>query len=217
MRCPRQSRLISLAETVFATAIVLAHNVYHRLPNEVPILFVVALISFRLREGHWLAHLYRRPSFWPHTWLIAVLGFAALQLKDAILDPLGRQLWHVPANVSFVVTAAHANPRTALLNLVFVWVFAAFGEEIVYRGYILRRAMEALGDSRAATAGALLFASIVFGFGHFYKGPAGILESTGSGLVLGGLFLLTRRNLWAPTLTHGINDTVAIIFSLFGW
>jgi uncharacterized protein len=149
--------------------------------------------------------------------LLAVLGFAALQLKDAVLEPLGRHLWHTPANVSSVIAGAHANPRTAILNFVFVWIFAAFGEEIVYRGYLLRRTMEAFGDSRAATTAALLFASIVFGFGHFYKGPAAMLDSTGSGLVLGGLFLLTRRNLWASTLTHGLNDTVAIIFSLFGW
>jgi membrane protease YdiL (CAAX protease family) len=38
----------------------------------------------------------------------------------------------------------------ALRWLLLVWTFAAFGEEIGYRGYLLTRAAEAGGRSRAA-------------------------------------------------------------------
>ena len=34
-------------------AIVIAYNVFHVIPNEVPILFVIGLISLRLRDGGW--------------------------------------------------------------------------------------------------------------------------------------------------------------------
>src|SRR5207245_10105979 len=53
IRLTRAQRLISLAEFVLGSAIVLGHNVYHVVPNEVPILFVIGLISLRLPYGRW--------------------------------------------------------------------------------------------------------------------------------------------------------------------
>jgi len=48
-------RWFSLPEFVLGTVIMIGHNVYHVVPNEVPILFVLGLISFRLRDGGWFA------------------------------------------------------------------------------------------------------------------------------------------------------------------
>ena len=48
-----RQRWFSLAELVVGAAIVIAHNVYHRVPNEVPILFLLGWISIRLRDGGW--------------------------------------------------------------------------------------------------------------------------------------------------------------------
>ena len=36
-----------MAEFILGSAIVIGHNVYHVIPNEVPILFVIGLISLR--------------------------------------------------------------------------------------------------------------------------------------------------------------------------
>jgi len=58
--------------------------------------------------------------------------------------------------------------------------------------------------------------AVLFGFGHYYKGPAGVLDSTYSGLVLGGAYLLSGRNLWAPILAHGISDTFAVVVLFLG-
>ena len=48
-----RSRWLSAAELMLATFIVIGHNVYHIVPNEVPILFVLGLLSLRLRDGGW--------------------------------------------------------------------------------------------------------------------------------------------------------------------
>jgi membrane protease YdiL (CAAX protease family) len=211
---PKQ-RIISAAEMCLAILIVIAHNVFHWIPNEVPILFVLAIASFRIREGRWGSHIYRRPTSWPRTLLLSALCLALLQVKDAILQPLEHYFSTAPQHVSSVITQSR-DLRHALPNLLFIWLFAAFGEEIVYRGYLLRRALDAFGPTKWGTALALLIASATFGLGHFYKGPAGMMESAGSGLILGGAYLFTR-SLWASTLTHGLNDTLAIVFSYFGW
>lgn len=211
---PKQ-RIISAAEMCLAILIVIAHNVFHWIPNEVPILLILAIASFRIREGSSFSQLYRRPPSWPRTLLLAALCFVLLQVKDAILQPFEHYFATAPEHVSSVITQSH-DLRHALSNLLFVWLFAAFGEEIGYRGYLLRRALTAFGPTRWGTALALLIASATFGLGHFYKGPAAMVESTGSGLILGAAYLFTRR-LWASTITHGVNDTLAIVFSYFGW
>jgi hypothetical protein len=61
-----------LAEFILGSAIVIGHNVYHVIPNEVPILFVIGLISLRVRDGGWGAMGLRWPVSWRRTVLIAL-------------------------------------------------------------------------------------------------------------------------------------------------
>jgi len=65
-------RWISLAEFLVGGAIVIGHNVYGVVPNEVPILFVLALISFRIRERGWGAMGLSWPASLRRTVLIAL-------------------------------------------------------------------------------------------------------------------------------------------------
>jgi membrane protease YdiL (CAAX protease family) len=44
-----------------------------------------------------------------------------------------------------------------------------------------------------------------------------VIDSAYSGLVLGSVYLLTGRNLWACILAHGISDTVAVLAIFAGW
>ena len=214
--CPtRKQRAVSCAEMCLAILIVVAHNVYHWIPNEVPILFVLAIISFRMREGNWGWHLYGRPVSWALPLLLAILCVVFLQVKDMILEPIGHYFWAAPPHTSSIITQTR-DVQHALRTVLFVWLFAAFGEEIGYRGYLLRRALDVFGRNGWGMTVALVIASATFGFGHFYRGPAGMLESTGSGLILGGAYLFSGR-LWASTIAHGVNDTLAVMFSYFGW
>jgi hypothetical protein len=48
-------RLFSASEVLLGAVIVIGHNVFHVLPNEVPILFVLGLVSVRFRDGGWSA------------------------------------------------------------------------------------------------------------------------------------------------------------------
>ncbi len=45
-------------------AIVIGHNVFRVVPNEVTILFVLGIASLRLRDGSWSALGFKRPSSW---------------------------------------------------------------------------------------------------------------------------------------------------------
>jgi membrane protease YdiL (CAAX protease family) len=211
-------RMLSLAEFMLGGFIVIGHNVLHILPNEVPILFVLGWISLRLRDGGWKAAGLTRPNSWWKAVALAVGAAAVLQLgNELVVGPLAHRIWPAPQHISHVVGSAALGWRQALTTLLIVWTFAAFGEELSYRGYLLTRAADIFGRSDAAYILAMILVALLFGFGHYYKGPAGMLDSTYSGLVLGCAYLLSGRNLWAAILAHGISDTFALLVVFMGW
>jgi hypothetical protein len=216
-RLMRIWRRVSALEFCLGAGIVIAHNVYHLVPNEVPILFLLGWLSVRIRNGSWAAIGFKRPPSWTQIGSIA-LGAAALRilLGSFVIEPLGAHFWpaiEAPAGAEQIA----GNLTAALLALLLVWTFAAFGEEIVYRGYLTLRAAEAGGGSNVAFWWTTLLVSVLFGLGHFYKGPTGILDSTIAGLILGAAYLVSGRNLWAAVLGHGFIDTYAVVGLFFGW
>ena len=213
-----RARSSSFLEFALGVFIVLAHNIFHILPNEVPILFVLGWVSLRWRNGGWNYAGLSRPQSWQKTVALAVIAAAILQLGgELVVEPLVHHLWPEPEHVSNVIESGASGWRRTLIALLIVWTFASFGEELSYRGYLLMRAADVLGRSNFAYWAAMVLVSLLFGFGHYYKGPSGVLDSTYSGLVLGTAYLLSGRNLWAPILAHGIADTVAVFVVFMGW
>jgi len=210
-------RWISGAEFFIGAAIVIGHNVFKVLPNEVLILAALGLISARIRDGRWSAIGFRLPESW-RTILLIALAAAALRivLGDFVIEPMTSGFWPEPALPSGA-DEIKGNLPTAAFWFVIVWTFAAFGEEIGYRGYLVRRFADLAGGSRLAWWLGVIAVAILFGYGHFYKGPAGILDSGVAGLILGAAFLLSKRNLWTCVLAHGFIDTYGIILLYFGW
>ena len=211
------SRVVSALELLLGAAIVFGHNVFKVLPNEVPILFVLGLISARLRNGGLAALGLRRPASWRRIVALA-LAAAALRivLGAVVVDPLTARFWP-PAAAPAGISEVTGNPIEALKWLVLVWTFAALGEEVGYRGYLMTRTADVGRQSRGAWAAALVVSAVLFGFGHFYKGPAGILDSGVAGLILGGAYLLSGRVLWTAILAHGFIDTFGVVVLYLGW
>jgi len=211
------SRGLSAFELVLGACIVIGHNVFRIVPNEVPILLVLGLASFRLRNGGWAAMGFKRPASWLRIFQIA---FAAAALRvvlgDFVIDPLTAQFWP-PAVAPAGVESIAGDLRSALLYLGLVWSFAAFGEEIAYRGYLLNRAADVGGRTVAAYWIGVVVVSVLFGYGHYYKGPAGIVDSGIAGLILGAAYLLAGRNIWASILAHGFIDSFGVVALYFGW
>jgi len=213
-----QDRSISLFEVALGAFIVIGHNVFHVVPNEVPLLLALFWVSALLRGNRWSAAALKRPVSWWKTVLMAVVAAAVLQLgSELVIQPLASHFWHGPEQASSLIKVSALDWKRAFRSLAIVWTFAAFGEEIGYRGYLLTRAADLGNRSKLAYAAAMVYVALLFGFGHFYKGPAGVFDSTYSGLVLGGVYLLSGRNLWASILAHGLSDTFAVVVVFMGW
>lgn len=97
-----------------------------------------------------------------------------------------------------------------LLALVAVWIVSSFGEEVVYRGFLMNRVAEAGGDSGLAWFAAVLVSAIVFGLAHFGWGFVGIVQTTFMGLALALSYVVLKRNLLALVLAHVLLDTLLL-------
>ena len=213
----RHWRTLSAVEFLVGASIVIAHNVFHIIPNEVPILFVLGLLSVRLRDGGLSVMGFKRPPSWARLVQIALAAAAVrVVLGEFVIDPVTGRFWP-PATAPAEAAEITGNIKYALLALLIVWGFAAFGEEICYRGYLLTRAADLGRRSTAAYWIGMVLVSVLFGYGHYYKGPAGIVDSGVAGLILGSAYLLSGRNLWTSILAHGFIDTFGVTVAYFGW
>ena len=100
--------------------------------------------------------------------------------------------------------------------LVLGWVLGALAEELAYRGYLLTRLAEALGEGRFGRLAAVLASSLLFGVAHSEQGLIGVLVVTLDALAW-SVLRFRYRTLWAPILAHGFNNTLGFVtFFLVG-
>jgi CAAX protease family protein len=214
---PFASRALSVFELLFGAFIVIGHNVFHLVPNEVIVLYALGLLSVRLRDGAWSAIGFAGPASWRRIVVIALTAAGVrILLGQFVIEPVTGLFWPPPSAPALANEIAR-NVKMALFALLLVWTFAAFGEEIAYRGYFLTRAADIGRRSTMAYWLGIVLVSVLFGYGHYYKGPSGIIDSGIAGLILGAAYMVAGRNLWACVLTHGFIDTFGVIDAFFGW
>jgi membrane protease YdiL (CAAX protease family) len=145
------------------------------------------------------------------------LSAAALRIVigDFVVEPIAAHFWP-PIKPPSGVDEIQGHLSTLLIYLAVVWIFAGLGEEIGYRGYILNKLNDVFGRNRLGAVAAVVGSAVLFGFGHYYKGPTGILDSGIAGAILGIVYLISGRNLWACVIAHGCIDTFTLFAEYFG-
>lgn len=197
-------RLVAGLEVVLAIVLILLDVA---IPT-VAVLLVAALFLTLRREGLGSLGLVRlrRPG---HTFLVVLaltLGWSAFQL-GLTMPVLNR----VTGERQDMGTFADLEGNLGLLVVLLVlsWTLAAFGEEVVYRGYVPVRAAETLGGGRWAVVVGIVGAAVLFGLAHAEQGQVGV------GLTfLDALFFSCLRlrcgGLWASVLGHGLSNTIGL-------
>ncbi len=180
---------------------------------QVGILLAAALIIISSRLGLTsLAQMgFVPPENWLNTVVLAALAGSALSLLSIIvIQPLVEKITKQPHDVQ-IVAGIQGNWKGLLTWLVLAWTVAAFGEELIFRGYMMSQLIKLLGTGPLALVVNLLLASTIFGLAHAYQGRSGIWSTGIVGLCLGALYILSGFNLWLPILTHGVIDTVELL------
>ena len=207
----QRNRALVVGELVAAVLIV-AGNLLGILPvSSTPFLLIFGWLSLWLRGLGWRDVGFARPAgWWRAVWLGVITGVAYQYISLYAVEPLVAHFTGELPDASLFASLI-GNVQFLAFILLVTWTLAAFGEELVFRGYLMNRIADAGGNGRVAWALSLLVVSVLFGAAHLYQGASGIIDSAMSGLVLGGLYFASGRNLVAPIVAHGTYDTVAAV------
>jgi uncharacterized protein len=202
---------LALLEFLLLAAIYLADSKHYIVPSKTPYLLVIAWISLRLRQLGWRDVGFRLFRNWRTTLVIGVAAGFAIELLELLCTQplLVRITGQMPDLSAFDRVAG--NVRWLMLSLALTWTLFAFGEELVFRGYLMDRIAGLLGRSRRGWSVALLTASLFFGLSHFRQGITGVTENFLDGVILGALYLRLGRNLAVPIVAHGVTDTIDLV------
>lgn len=104
---------------------------------------------------------------------------------------------------------------TAILWLVIVWITAAFGEEIIFRGFFMRQFVKFFGDGKLSIVINILLFSSFFGYMHVQQGITGQIVAGSTGALLALIFYLRKYDLWFNIMVHGFFNTLGILSFYF--
>ncbi|MGD9347527.1 MAG: type II CAAX endopeptidase family protein [Candidatus Aminicenantes bacterium] len=157
-----------------------------------------------------------RPQSWTKVATLGIgVGIAFQFLSLYVIEPfLANLTGQFPDLSQFA--ALKGDAQFLLMWLAISWSVAAFGEEIVYRGYFMNRITDLIGKTAATWSVSLLLSAILFGFIHSYQGISGMLSTGISGLVFGILYVATKRNLWTAIIGHGVYNTAGFLLIFLG-
>ena len=142
---------------------------------------------------------------------MGVGGAALILALGQFVYPVLKGLIGVPAQDISSYAGVEGNNALLAIFLTVSWTTAGFGEELIFRGFLMSGLARCLGESRAAWAAGLILSSIFFGLIHVKTGIGGVVSTAMTGAVLAGLYLLSRRSIWAPYIAHGLADTIAFL------
>lgn len=98
-----------------------------------------------------------------------------------------------------------------ILTLMGVYIVSSFGEEVIYRAFLINRIAELGLDSKNGRMAAIAISSVIFGLVHFEWGPTGMVSTAFMGFVMGIFYLKFNKNLWILVLAHAYMDTLLLV------
>jgi uncharacterized protein len=210
------SRLLAVIE-IFLALLIPVGGLVGIIPfSSTPFLLLFGWVMLWLRGIGWRDLGLRRPASWRWTLLMGVaIGIAYQYLSLYVVEPLlARLTGNLPDVSQFAPLIG--NKFFLFISIVISWTLAAFGEELAFRGYLMNRIADLVGSSPKGWAISVTLVSALFGLVHLYQGASGMIAITLTGLLLGGLYLATGRNLWLPIIVHGVNDTLGFLLIFLG-
>jgi hypothetical protein len=212
----RQSKWLAIAELAIVALIFVAdaHHLIHF--SKTPYLLLFGWASLWVRRIGWRnlgLKLYRN---WKTSFALGVTAGILLEALELFVTQPLLVKWLGKQPDLEVFQALHGNLKWTLLALAGTWTIAAFGEEMVYRGYLMNRVAELLNRTQKAWVVSLFAVHIGFGLAHAYQGITGVIDEGLMGLLLGLIYLRTGRNLAVPIIAHGVADSIDSLLIFFG-
>ena len=169
-----------------------------------------------LQRSSWREFGLEKPKSWSTTILLAIGGVITIYVVVFFSMPLVTRLTGQPVDRS-QFDVLRGNIPALILGLIVAWTLAAFGEELIFRGYLMNTLARFLGNKAGGWIFACIINAILFGLGHTYQGISGVILLGIIGLLYALFYLGSGRNLWVSILIHGLYDTSAFLVIFFNF
>lgn len=145
-----------------------------------------------------------------------LLGIAIFLFYGYVILPIVTYITGQPIDYS-ELEVYKGNLPAILSLLVYVWLSAAFAEEIVFRGYLMKQFTKFFGSSKISLIINIVIFGFLFGWIHAYQGISGQILTGITGIILALIFHFRKNDLWFNIAVHGFIDTVALVYLFKGW
>jgi uncharacterized protein len=212
----RESKWLAVVELAVVVLVFLA-DARHLIPlSKTPFLLLLGWASLRLRKVSWRSLGLKRYVTWRKTLALGIAAGVLLETFELFVSqPLLIHFLRKPPDFSDFRNLT-ANIKLTLIFLGLTWTLGAFGEELVYRGYLMNRVADLMQRTRIAWLVSLIAVHIGFGLAHSYQDLTGAIDEGLMGFLLGVLYLRTGRNLSVPIVAHGVQDSIDFILIFLG-
>jgi len=175
-------------------------------------MILLVWLGLRFRGERW-SHLGLRRKFISlRTFLLSLLVFIAAMVGFILGSILMVNITGIPEGADMSgYNFLQGNFLMLLGILPAVFLVSSFGEEVIYRGFLITRISEIGGSGKKAVRIAMGVSAIIFGLVHFEWGFIGMVQTAFMGLALGISFILLKRNLWALIFAHAYMDAILMI------
>ena len=180
------------------------------------VMLAIVYTALRMQGDNW-SHLGVSFQFagWPKvvvTLRQALIVFVCAAIAFALGSVVAANIVGIPEGADFQsYEYLQGNLGMLLLSLSGVYVVSAFGEEVLFRGYLMTRCAEFFDDQKLGNRIAILLSTVVFALIHYDWGVMGIIQTGCMGFVLAYAYLRVHRNLWVNIIAHGVMDTILFV------
>ncbi|MBD3581442.1 CPBP family intramembrane glutamic endopeptidase [Flavobacterium selenitireducens] len=143
---------------------------------------------------------------------IALALFVPLEIAmDFLIQPEASLIFKEPADYS-AFNFIEGDLPNYLKYLAFMWISAAFGEELFFRAFAFLQLETVFGRRDSLN---VLLSAILFSLPHLYQGPTGLVVTFAFGLAFAAVYA-KWRNIWINIVIHGLVDTLFLTLAYFG-
>jgi len=140
--------------------------------------------------------------------LVSILGAAGYVLGTLVMA----NITGMPESADMsVYEYLHNNIFMLILSLIGVYIISSFGEEVVYRAFLINRISELGLDTKYGKIATVLISAVIFGLVHYTWGPTGMVSTGLMGLAMGICYLKFKKKLWILVLAHAYLDTILLV------
>lgn len=167
-------------------------------------------LSIRNRKENFKSVGFKKPQSWTGLLIVTFIFGIVISLSfQSIIEPVIEKLLGSKLDLSNLDNIK-GNVLNYIIMLAIGWVVGGFLEEVLFRGFLITRISALFKNAKIGNILAVLITSIVFGLSHMYQGFVGVISTGLISVILGIVFVKSKKVLWYSIFIHGFNNTLGI-------